>query len=65
MVDEHSRWTDPAPAARHRADGRAVDDPTMTRTENRRIRQVARAWVKFNRTGDRSRLIALGVLPAE
>ena len=62
-MPEDSRWTDPAPAALHRADGTPVNDPTMTRIENRRIRRVAKAWVDFNRTGDRSRLVAMGILP--
>jgi len=57
-----SRWTEPIVAAIYR-NGRAIDNPSLTKAENKRIRRVSRAWQHYRKTGDRSRLVKLGILP--
>lgn len=59
-----SRWSDPAPIVHYRADGTRVDgdeDPEVLD----RLEAIASAWDVYNETGDKTKLVELGLLPAE
>ena len=64
MPETNSHWEEPVLAGVYRADGSARNDPDMTKEENRRVRRIALAWAAFHRTGDRSHLVDMGILPA-